>query len=51
MNVQLEVLKRNIDSMLLQDHHDGLNDQDRHLLNLMIKELHQHEHERKSGQP
>jgi len=40
-----EILKRNIGKMIIQDNKNGLGDQEGYLMQKMIKELHQNEHE------
>ena len=47
LNTQNEVLKRNIDNMILQENQDGLNGQEKFIMQKLIKDKMQMEHETK----
>lgn len=47
MNTQTEVLKRNIDSMIIQDNQGSLNDQEKFIMQKLMREKYQQEHESK----
>ncbi|MFI2856119.1 hypothetical protein ACH6EH_03145 [Paenibacillus sp. JSM ZJ436] len=47
MNTQNEVLKRNIDNMILQDNQEGLNGQEKFIMQKLMREKYQMEHENK----
>ncbi|QCT01145.1 hypothetical protein E6C60_0422 [Paenibacillus algicola] len=47
MNTQNEVLKRNIDNMILQDNQEGLNGQEKFIMQKLMREKYQMEHESK----
>ncbi|NMO96381.1 hypothetical protein [Paenibacillus lemnae] len=47
MNTQNEVLKRNIDNMILQDNQEGLNEQEKFIMQKLMREKYQMEHENK----
>ncbi|KAA9004126.1 hypothetical protein F4V43_12055 [Paenibacillus spiritus] len=40
-----EILKKTVENWVLKDNRDGLNRQEAHMFQNMIKELHQNEHE------
>lgn len=50
MNTQTEVLKRNIDNMISQDNQGGLNDQEKFIMQKLMREKYQQEHEGKQEQ-
>ncbi|WP_194540673.1 hypothetical protein [Paenibacillus sp. JZ16] len=50
MNMQTEVLKRNIDNMIIQDNQGGLNDQEKFIMQKLMREKYQQEHESKQEQ-
>ena len=50
MNTQTEVLKRNIDNMIIQDNQGGLNDQEKFIMQKLMREKYQQEHESKQEQ-
>ncbi|GAB6928463.1 hypothetical protein JCM10914A_24460 [Paenibacillus sp. JCM 10914] len=50
MNTQTEVLKRNIDNMIIQDNQEGLNDQEKFIMQKLMREKYQQEHESKQEQ-
>ncbi|WP_164817479.1 hypothetical protein [Paenibacillus lautus] len=50
MNTQTEVLKRNIDNMISQDNQGGLNDQEKFIMQKLMREKYQQEHESKQEQ-
>lgn len=45
MNTQNEVLKRNIDNMIIQENQEGLNDQERFIMQKLVRDKFQMEHE------
>lgn len=45
MNTQAEVLKRTIDNMILQENQDGLNEQEKFIMQKLMREKYQMEHE------
>lgn len=47
MNTQNEVLKRNIDNMIIQDNQEGLNDQEKFIMQKLMRDKFQMEHESK----
>ncbi|MGM1046321.1 hypothetical protein MNQ98_02640 [Paenibacillus sp. N3/727] len=47
MNTQNEVLKRNIDNMIIQQNQEGLNDQEKFIMQKLMREKYQLEHESK----
>lgn len=47
MNTQNEVLKRNIDNMIMQENQEGLNGQEKFIMQKLMKERYQLEHESK----
>jgi hypothetical protein len=47
LNTQTEVLKRNIDNMISQDNQGGLNDQEKFIMQKLMREKYQQEHEGK----
>lgn len=47
LNTQAEVLKRNIDNMIMQENQDGLNEQERFIMQKLMRERYQMEHEAK----
>ncbi|SMF91610.1 hypothetical protein SAMN05661091_5511 [Paenibacillus uliginis N3/975] len=47
MNTQNEVLKRNIDNMIIQENQEGLNDQEKFIMQKLMREKYQLEHESK----
>ncbi len=48
--MQTEVLKRNIDNMIIQDNQGGLNDQEKFIMQKLMREKYQQEHESKQEQ-
>ncbi|GIP05869.1 hypothetical protein V4V36_09685 [Paenibacillus lautus] len=50
MNTQTEVLKRNIDNMIIQENQGGLNDQEKFIMQKLMREKYQQEHESKQEQ-
>ncbi|WP_422659501.1 hypothetical protein ACK8P5_02910 [Paenibacillus sp. EC2-1] len=47
MNTQNEVLKRNIDNMIIQENQEGLNDQEKFIMQKLMRDKYQMEHESK----
>lgn len=45
LNTQAEVLKRNIDNMILQENQDGLSEQEKFIMQKLMREKYQMEHE------
>jgi len=45
LNTQTEVLKRNIDNMIIQENQGGLNDQEKFIMQKLMREKYQQEHE------
>lgn len=50
MNTQTEVLKRNIDNMIIQENQGGLNDQEKFIMQKLMREKYQQDHESKQEQ-
>jgi len=50
LNTQTEVLKRNIDNMIIQENQGGLNDQEKFIMQKLMREKYQQEHESKQEQ-
>ena len=50
MNTHTEVLKRNIDNMIIQDNQGSLNDQEKFIMQKLMREKFQQEHESKHEQ-